>query len=1109
MNRFQNSLDLIPDKQENRFSTTIQKHQDKISFSPGESLAEFGKSLLRMPEHLIGSVGKLIKFASESSITEEGEVNTLKVPGGAYVPLNWGPILAEKGINKILPEWGKNNAAAGRKIASQFGEDIARFWENAAYTGFEAPSEKLMEARQRKWTEGSVTRALTAIGDSGSSYVTSVSAFLLTKNPHIGLSLLGALSAANTYDELERNGVDDLVARDVAFLSGTFEAVTEIIPFNTIMGKAGTGLLKKFLKTATVESLQEFIQNTGENYFKNFGYKYDPNDMSSVPDALKIEWGELMNGWFEAISAGFLMGGVAGTFAGDTSNQIAIKKDLNAGDIQAAAESIAQSRRIPVEQAIDEIMTASETAEISPEVSEYLQDEIIKDKTHDEKIVSDPPEMGVHNTSPDASDLQATLSKLNMDEGLTQIPTRKEIEELKTKIRAERMAEGERRAAGKTGRAATKARKSAMEGPMLERLYQLQETYSAKDIDNLHQAIHESNKVNDFEKMSAATAVDKIFTGQPLSKSDIALIHRIFGRELAHRLDAIREQALPKRKGLLHGISEVLSVPQSLRAMVDMGITLRQGIVFFAQHPLKASRLTAQTFKHAWTEQASNRMDAWIRDLPGAQIGMKHGLILRDWTMGNKADGYYASKLLKLWRPKSRLGKILAAPYNAVIHAKDISERAYILQRNAIAATYYGELVKNWGPDVNAANYQKMAQFVNHATGEGTGKWLEKNAEILAPAFWAPRLAVARFQLISDTVSSLYNMTTGKPNALASKAIAWEIAQFGMKGLTIMTLAAAMGYDAEMDPRATEFGKIKVGNTRYDIWGGYSQIGKLVAQLVTGQRKTALTKKIKSVEFKETFLRFLRGKLAPVPGTVIDLFQQQTFVGEQLNTPEQIMKHIMLQFLPLVWEDTYEGFKYQTNQTVPVAAGAFFGMGVSTYPVRPGQEADLRKEEVAHEMFQTPWDQLGPDMQKLIRTLNPEIDQLEARAKTERTNYDFVGKMVKEQMDAGRKVQNSLDPIIQQELAMLDVMVGGLSRQMGSNWYLNDERYKEYQQKTLEVLQTVLSGVVSNPNWQNIPPEVRQGVLSNLISRTKKMVRDNIIDTATISDLLRMAEVTQ
>jgi hypothetical protein len=42
----------------------------------------------------------------------------------------------------------------------------------------------------------------------------------------------------------------------------------------------------------------------------------------------------------------------------------------------------------------------------------------------------------------------------------------------------------------------------------------------------------------------------------------------------------------------------------------------------------------------------------------------------------------------------------------------------------------------------------------------------------------------------------------------------------------------------EIDPRSTDFGKIKVGNIRWDIWGGFQQWVRVASQLATGERKT-------------------------------------------------------------------------------------------------------------------------------------------------------------------------------------------------------------------------------------------------------------------------------
>ena len=46
------------------------------------------------------------------------------------------------------------------------------------------------------------------------------------------------------------------------------------------------------------------------------------------------------------------------------------------------------------------------------------------------------------------------------------------------------------------------------------------------------------------------------------------------------------------------------------------------------------------------------------------------------------------------------------------------------------------------------------------------------------------------------------------------------------------------GPEVEADPRSSYFGKIQVGPSTVDLWGGSQQIARYAAQWITGERKT-------------------------------------------------------------------------------------------------------------------------------------------------------------------------------------------------------------------------------------------------------------------------------
>lgn len=167
----------------------------------------------------------------------------------------------------------------------------------------------------------------------------------------------------------------------------------------------------------------------------------------------------------------------------------------------------------------------------------------------------------------------------------------------------------------------------------------------------------------------------------------------------------------------------------------------------------------------------------------------------------------------------------------------------------------------------------------NVATGRGKlTQGLEGAATELNSIFFAPRYVVSRFQVIA-----------GQPfyggNARTRILIATEYAKY-LIGLNIVYgLAAAAGAEFEWDPRSSDFGKIRFGNTRIDPLSGMAQVSTLLGRLWHGETKT-LSGQVEKAEHGTVLIRFLRQKLAPFPGGVWSAWTGKNAIGEEVTPGE-------------------------------------------------------------------------------------------------------------------------------------------------------------------------------------------------------------------------------
>lgn len=102
----------------------------------------------------------------------------------------------------------------------------------------------------------------------------------------------------------------------------------------------------------------------------------------------------------------------------------------------------------------------------------------------------------------------------------------------------------------------------------------------------------------------------------------------------------------------------------------------------------------------------------------------------------------------------------------------------------------------------------------------------------------------------------------------------------GIAGVEILGQQLGL-WRVENDPRNSDFAKIRVGDKRFDPWGGYQQYVTLIARLSTGEGISAETGQKFETTPIQTLGRFVQGKGSPAVGFLMDFWTGKTFTGEK------------------------------------------------------------------------------------------------------------------------------------------------------------------------------------------------------------------------------------
>lgn len=371
------------------------------------------------------------------------------------------------------------------------------------------------------------------------------------------------------------------------------------------------------------------------------------------------------------------------------------------------------------------------------------------------------------------------------------------------------------------------------------------------------------------------------------------------------------------------GVLEVLNVPRTIMSSMDFSAPLRQGVVPSLTHPFVAAKAFKTMFQHAFSQKS---FDRWFMDLRESELFKvmdKSGLYVadpHDLRLSAKEEAFMNNLAEKI---PLGVGKAIKG-----------SERAYVSYLNKMRVDLFKQgmdafLAEGKTPENSPELYKGWASWVNNSTGRGGLGKAETAAPILASVFFSPRLIASRVNLLNP----LYYKSLPKEVRIAALT---DMIKFIALGATVLTLSHIGGASTQLDPRSSDFGKIKVGDTRYDIWGGFGQYIRVLSQILTRQSISAQTGKLQDLSGKGAFgktpasvgISFVRGKLAPVPSMAWDFASGRTAIGEKVTWQQEAKSHL----LPLIYSDLQEAYKQQgVKSLLTVGLPSTFGIGVQTY----------------------------------------------------------------------------------------------------------------------------------------------------------------------------------
>lgn len=422
------------------------------------------------------------------------------------------------------------------------------------------------------------------------------------------------------------------------------------------------------------------------------------------------------------------------------------------------------------------------------------------------------------------------------------------------------------------------------------------------------------------EKLEAVKGVPPVNPKTIPEDAELARLEfekRRLQRAVRDKINSLRPRTFWSRAG------EPFNLTRSIMTSMDFSAVLRQGAFVALGHPGRAAKAVPEMFRSFKSEQVADEAYQSIMDRPNAPLYDRAGLYIAplDGKLSQQEEAFM-----------SRVAKHIPGVAG--------SQRAYVTFLNRLRADSFDAMAETLTPDgmPTQEESEAIADYINSATGRAHLGKAEQAGTALATVFFAPRLVVSRFQLLTGR-----GLRRGP--ASVRKMVAGEYARF-LTGLGVVyTLAMMAGAEIEKDPRSSDFGKLRWGNTRLDPLAGLAQVTTLLSRVVSGKTKNqagAVTP-LRGEDARygtgvaSVVGRFLRTKLSPAAGAALDVADGENVVGEKV-TPLSAVGNMML---PLAYRDIYEAMKeHGVAEGTALGTLSLFGMGLSTYgPKTPPEKA--------------------------------------------------------------------------------------------------------------------------------------------------------------------------
>lgn len=321
-------------------------------------------------------------------------------------------------------------------------------------------------------------------------------------------------------------------------------------------------------------------------------------------------------------------------------------------------------------------------------------------------------------------------------------------------------------------------------------------------------------------------------------------------------------------------VTEVGGVAKATKASMDNSSIFRQGWKLLWTHPTVWSKNALKSFNDIWRtfgkKAVMDELNADIVSRPNALNGKY------------KAMGLDLNVLEEAY-PTHLPGKVpgLGRAYKA----SETAFTAFVRRSRADVADLYLDIAQKSGVDITSKiELEAMGKMVNSLTSRGHLGRLEPAAGVVNNVFFSPRLLKSTWDIL--TAHQFQKGVT----PFVRKRAAINLLKIISGTAAILTIADAVRPGSvEWNTLSADFGKVRVGNTRFDVTGGMGSLVVLSSRMAQNSFKSSVTGKVEKLGQRrfgaktrlDMVYNFFENKLSPLFSVVKNLLKGRTFEGKK------------------------------------------------------------------------------------------------------------------------------------------------------------------------------------------------------------------------------------